>query len=383
MRQFFLFLFSFVIALSAGAQKLSAEQYIQQYKDVAIVEMKRMGVPAAITLAQGILESENGNSDLVKRSNNHFGIKCKNTWTGESVFHDDDATGECFRSYKTAEESFRDHSNFLRNSGRYGFLFKLDATDYRGWAYGLKRAGYATNPQYPDILIRNIEQYNLEQYTLMAVNELPVFDASKYEDDKADTTTILQADEKTGKPITDTSVVSILDIPGNIIIINKSKCVLAPKGSSLLVIATRNHIDLNKVLDYNELSEDGILGKKQYVYLQKKSKTGETDHYTVQEGETLYDIAQKNGIQLQYLLDYNGLNNEDKPKAGTMIFLQPVKKAPGGQHPAVTTKFHIVAAKEGLYSIAKKYNVTVQQLRDWNKLNADELKIGQQLIVSK
>lgn len=101
--------------------------------------MKRMGVPAAITLAQGILESENGNSELVKKSNNHFGIKCKNTWTGETVYHDDDAAGECFRSYKTAEESSRDHSNFLRGNGRYAFLFQLDAADYKAWAYGLKK----------------------------------------------------------------------------------------------------------------------------------------------------------------------------------------------------------------------------------------------------
>ena len=168
------------------AQTTTVEQYIQQHKDFAIREMKRMGVPAAITLAQGILETENGNSELVKKSNNHFGIKCKSTWTATGVSHDDDAQGECFRCYKDAEGSYRDHSNFLRGSDRYAFLFKLDPKDYKGWAYGLKKAGYATNPRYPEILIKNIEDNNLQQYTLVAVNEVPVFDASKYTSDPED-----------------------------------------------------------------------------------------------------------------------------------------------------------------------------------------------------
>jgi flagellum-specific peptidoglycan hydrolase FlgJ len=163
--------------LPAFSQKLSPQEYIQAYKDYAIREMKRMGVPAAITLAQGLLETENGNSVLVKKSNNHFGIKCKSSWTAEGVSHDDDAPGECFRTYKDAEGSYRDHSNYLRGNERYAFLFKLDSRDYKGWAYGLKKAGYATNPRYPDILIRNIEENNLQQYTMVAVNDVPNFDA--------------------------------------------------------------------------------------------------------------------------------------------------------------------------------------------------------------
>jgi flagellum-specific peptidoglycan hydrolase FlgJ len=148
------------------AQTITPEQYIEMYKDIAVKEMKRMGVPAAITLAQGLLETENGNSTLLKKSNNHFGIKCKSTWSGNGVSHDDDAVGECFRTYKTAEESYRDHSNFLRGSERYSVLFQLDPADYKGWAHGLKKAGYATNPKYPAILIKSIERYNLQQYTL-------------------------------------------------------------------------------------------------------------------------------------------------------------------------------------------------------------------------
>ena len=163
MKKLFIVTSLFLSAAIANAQDmLTPEQYIALYKDIAIREMKRMGVPAAITLAQGLLETESGNSDLVKKSNNHFGIKCKSNWTGASVSHDDDASGECFRLYKTAEDSYRDHSNFLRGSERYGFLFKLDVRDYKGWANGLKQAGYATNPKYPQILIKNIEQYNLQ-----------------------------------------------------------------------------------------------------------------------------------------------------------------------------------------------------------------------------
>ena len=169
--------------INVDAQTLTPERYIELYKDIAIREMKRMGIPAAITLAQGLLETESGNSSLVKKSNNHFGIKCKSNWTAEGVSHDDDAPGECFRTYKDAADSYRDHSNFLRGSEWYAFLFSLDPSDYKGWAHGLKKAGYATNPKYPNILIRSIEQYNLQQYTLAGVKDVPKFESNKFKDD--------------------------------------------------------------------------------------------------------------------------------------------------------------------------------------------------------
>jgi flagellum-specific peptidoglycan hydrolase FlgJ len=169
-------IFFSVFSSATTAQRVSVEEYIEQFKDIAISEMKRSGVPASITLAQGILESESGNSELVKRSNNHFGIKCKSNWNGESVTHDDDATGECFRAYTSAGESYRDHSDFLKVNKRYSTLFNLDPEDYEGWARGLKKAGYATNPRYPELLIKYIEQYNLQQYSLAALIELPKMD---------------------------------------------------------------------------------------------------------------------------------------------------------------------------------------------------------------
>ena len=387
MKKVFILGVLFLNAVVVCAQDLlTPEQYIATYKDIAIREMKRMGVPAAITLAQGILETESGNSDLVKKSNNHFGIKCKSNWTGASVSHDDDATGECFRLYKTADESYRDHSNFLRGSARYSFLFKLDVRDYKGWAYGLKKAGYATNPGYPQILIKNIEQFNLQQYTLQAADEVPKFDADKYRDDAEDKLTEekIAVDEK----VSDGA--SMLDVSDNIITVNGSKCVLAGKGTSLLVVATKNNIPLSKMLGFNELSEDGMLIKNQYVFLEKKSKTGDKDFYLAKAGESLYDIAQKNGIQLQYMLDYNKLWGNEDITAGTKIYLKP-NLAPAkiviipAAAPAITTspKTHIVAPKEGLYAISKKYNVSVQQLKEWNNLQGDSLSIGQELIISK
>jgi LysM repeat protein len=370
MKRISLFIGCLFVAFFCNAQNLTPIQYVEQYKDIAIKEMKRMGIPAAITLAQGILESESGNSDLVKKSNNHFGIKCKNTWTAGGVSHDDDAIGECFRVYKTAEESYRDHSNFLKNNSRYSKLFSLDITDYKGWAYGLKAAGYATNPRYPEIVISNIEKYNLQQYTLAAAADVAKFDATKYEDDK---------EEKVVEQINDakTNEQSTLDVPDVVVRVNGSKCILANKGTSLLVLATKNNINLNKILEFNELAEDGILGKEQFVYLQKKSKTGDRDFYITQQGETMYDVAQKNGIQLQYLLDYNADKKDKQLVAGTKLFLKPVAKK------EVIKNIHIVAAKESVYAISKKYNITVTQLREWNNLQTDDLKIGQQLKISE
>ncbi len=374
MKRLHVVVLSFFVLTVCNAQTITPQQYIQQYKDIAIREMKRMGVPAAITLAQGILETESGNSVLVKKSNNHFGIKCKSTWTATGVSHDDDALGECFRQYKTAEDSYRDHSNFLRGGDRYAFLFKLDPKDYKGWAYGLKQAGYATNPSYPQIVIRNIEQYNLQQYTLVAVDEVPKFDASKYVDDKEPVDVVA---EKT--PVEENSNQTMLDAPDKVISINGSKCVLGKKGTSLLVIATKNNIPLSKLLEMNELAEDGMLGKDQYIYLQKKSKTGEKDFVITQYGESLYDVAQKNGIQLQYLLNYNKLSGDAKPVAGTKLILKPGVNIKTASLPQT----HLVQPKEGLYAISKKYNITVAQLKEWNNLSSDSLSIGQQLIISK
>jgi LysM repeat protein len=385
MKKAFLFIVSLYFFPSAFSQKISAEQYIKTYKDNAIREMKRMGVPAAITLAQGLLETENGNSDLLKKSNNHFGIKCKSSWTAEGVSHDDDAIGECFRTYKNAEGSYRDHSNYLRGNDRYAFLFKLDPRDYKGWAYGLKRAGYATNPRYPEILIKNIEENNLQQYTMVAVNEVPVFDASKYQSDpeeKAFNEIIKSKGSSNNQQVNIVSNTSKGKID-----INGSKAIYETKGRSLLAIATENNINLNKLLEYNDLQKDGLLEDDQFIFLEKKSKEGDKDFYIVQNNESLYDVAQKNGIRLQNLYEYNNLKGDENIFAGSKLNLKPTSEDQPvlvKEIPVITpVKTYAVQPKEGLYAISKKYGVTVAQLKEWNNLTDDNLKVGQQLIVSK
>ena len=385
MKKAFLFIVSLYFFPSAFSQKISAEQYIKTYKDNAIREMKRMGVPAAITLAQGLLETENGNSDLLKKSNNHFGIKCKSSWTAEGVSHDDDAIGECFRTYKNAEGSYRDHSNYLRENDRYAFLFKLDPRDYKGWAYGLKRAGYATNPRYPEILIKNIEENNLQQYTMVAVNEVPVFDASKYQSDPEEKAFNEIVKSKGSSNNQQVNIVS--NTSKEKIDINGSKAIYETKGRSLLAIATENNINLNKLLEYNDLQKDGLLEDDQFIFLEKKSKEGDKDFYIVQNNESLYDVAQKNGIRLQNLYEYNNLKGDENIFAGSKLNLKPTSKDQPvlvKEIPVITpVKTYAVQPKEGLYAISKKYGVTVAQLKEWNNLTDDNLKVGQQLIVSK
>ena len=384
MKKIFGFIVSLYFFSSVFSQKISAEQYIKTYKDNAIREMKRMGVPAAITLAQGLLETENGNSDLLRKSNNHFGIKCKSSWTAEGVSHDDDAIGECFRTYKDAEGSYRDHSNYLRGNDRYAFLFKLDPRDYKGWAYGLKKAGYATNPRYPDILIKHIEENNLQQYTLVAVNEVPIFDASKYQSDPEDKAF---AEIVKGKGSANTQASFVGSTSKEKIDINGSKVIYETKGRSLLAIATENDINLNKLLEYNDLQKDGLLEADQFIFLEKKSKEGDKDFYIVQRDESLFDVAQKNGIRLQNLCEYNDLKSDEKIFAGSKLKLKASAKDPTVLTKQMieisTTKMYAVQPKEGLYTIAKKYGVTIAQLKEWNNLTDDNLKVGQQLIVSK
>ena len=359
-------------------ERITIEEYVARFRDIAVSEMKRSGVPAAITLAQGILESENGNSELVKKSNNHFGIKCKSTWAGDSVNHDDDAEGECFRAYANAEDSYRDHSNFLKGNQRYASLFNLNPEDYKAWARGLKKAGYATNPRYPDLLIKYIEQYNLQQYTLVALNKMTAPEMMA-----ADTLRSATPAETMSNPATPAPANPEL-IPtdaGRIISINKIKCVYAARGTSLLALATKHNINLNRLMEFNDLAEEGLLQKDQYIFLQKKSRTGEKEFYVVQQGETLHDVAQKNGIQLQALREYNNLDKTAPIPASTKLYLQPGLNKQHAEQQKVKT--HKVEPKEGLYAIARKYQVTVQQLREWNKLESDELKIGQELIVGK
>jgi len=312
---FFLLLLS---VSSFAQQKEIIHQYIAQYKDLAIAEMKRTGVPAAITLAQGIHESGAGNSKLVLASNNHFGIKCKSNWTGESVKHDDDARGECFRKYPASEDSYRDHSNFLKNGQRYASLFTLNPADYTGWANGLKQAGYATNPKYPQVLIRLIEDYDLQQYSQIALGQMPATTTS------AITATSSQP-VKNDSPVTGVTEAASKEektYPEGVFRINETKVIYAKKGTSFLAIARQYDTDLSRIFEFNELSPAEVVEKDQLIYLQRKRKTGHNVYHLVQPGETLHEIAQAEAIRYESLLELNWLKNNERPAPGEFLSLQ-------------------------------------------------------------
>lgn len=311
--------------LTSGAQKKETiTKYIDEYKDLAVAEMKRTGVPASITLAQGIHESGAGQSKLVLSSNNHFGIKCKSNWTGESVKHDDDARGECFRKYALAEDSYKDHSDFLKNGQRYAFLFSLAPTDYEGWATGLKKAGYATNPKYPQVLIKLVEDYGLQDYTLIALGNM--LDNSTDTETSSDNTDASKKSDvknvfKEEKPFLEAKKVFPI-YPEGEFKIHETKVLFVKKGTSFLFIAQQYKIDLSKIFEFNEILPAEVTANDQLIYLQRKRKTGNNEFHTVQPGETLHDIAQQEGIRLESLKELNWLRGDDKPAIGERLSLK-------------------------------------------------------------
>lgn len=299
--------------------------YISTYKDAAIAEMQRTGVPASIKLAQGIHETMAGTSTLVKKSNNHFGIKCKSNWTGESVSHDDDARGECFRKYNDPMDSYRDHSNFLKGSNRYAPLFELDPLDYKDWAYGLKKAGYATNPKYPEILIKLIENYHLQDYSLVALGKMEPSEEifAKAQPAANKNMGIVPAVARTTEPAAEEIKE---DYPSGEFKINDTKVIYADKGTSLLSIAQQYNIPLARLFEFNEMAETESLEKDQLIFLQRKRKTGSNEFHVVRPGETLQAIAQREAIRLESLLEYNHLQAGNRPAAGERLYLY--RKAP-------------------------------------------------------
>lgn len=363
------------VLLNTFAQSTSVkertEAYINSYKDLAIREMIRTGVPASIKLAQGILESQFGESPLAKNANNHFGIKCKTEWTGEKTFQDDDAKGECFRVYKSPEESYRDHSDFLKTRPHYSFLFKLEPTDITGWAYGLKRAGYATNKTYPEKLLRVIEDYQLNQYTIQgiammenknsiiiapvqnvtATNATPeqplvltIKNETAIKNDPPKSAVVKEETESSQvelqavptnieklKPVEETEKKSTtvtaeekktVTYPEGVFTINHTKAVHAKEGTSLLALAHQYDISLSKIFEFNELSEMDILDMDRVLFIEKKQKRGASDFHEVTVGEKLHDVCQKEGIRMESLLEYNKLKKDSQLSAGQKLFLR-------------------------------------------------------------
>lgn len=292
--------------------------YINTYKALAIAEMQRSGVPASIILAQGVHETGAGTSDLVIASNNHFGIKCKTGWTGQVVYHDDDARGECFRGYALAADSYRDHSDYLSQTPRYASLFKLNPEDYTGWAYGLKRAGYATNPKYPQILIRLIEEYDLQKYSLIALGKLPP-------EQPGDSLLAMQKQKETLDGFTDSNpqtAAQTIAYPEGLFSINSTKVVFARAGVSMLSISNQYDIPLSRLLEFNDMNQEDILNADQLIFLQRKRKTGQNSFHIVQAGESVYSICQAEGIRYESVLEFNRLKPGEEVATGEKIYLQ-------------------------------------------------------------
>lgn len=316
--------------------------YIRDYKDLAISEMQRTGVPAAIKLAQGIHETGAGTSKLVLKSNNHFGIKCKSNWKGESVSHDDDARGECFRKYPSSEDSYRDHSDFLKNNQRYASLFELDPEDYEGWANGLKKAGYATNPKYPAVLIRLIEEYHLQDYTMIALQKAPtqqeiLVKTGLFPDTlSVNKTPVLNASQN--ETIV-TTVQAKSSYPDGVFKIHDTKVVFVKQGTSYISLAHRFELPLARIFDFNELQEAEETDRDRLIYLERKRKSGKEEYHVVLPGETLHDIAQMEAIRLESLLEYNFLKPGDRPAPGEKLNLK--KKATGSPKLALKDNYSL------------------------------------------
>lgn len=330
----FFILTCFTITLFADAQTSGVvRNYIDKYKELAIQEEIRTGVPASITLAQGLLESGAGQSDLSQASNNHFGIKCKTEWTGAKVYHDDDAKSECFRSYPSVEDSYRDHSDFLKNRPNYTSLFYLDPADYKAWAFGLKKAGYATEKAYAQNLVKTIEDNDLQQYTLLALQrgKIPQQDITQNNNTIAATAAV-QKEDNAAPPVVQNAVqqttasnTDVVNYPAGTFSINNAKVVFAAAGTSLFALATKSNLSFKKLLEFNNLPDnEDILKQDKLIYLERKpKKSSSTDVHIVATSETLEDISQKEGVDLESLYEYNKIQKGMQPAAGEKVYLKP------------------------------------------------------------
>ena len=434
------------IALSAYflyAQNSNHENYIRAYKEIAISEMRRTGIPASIKLAQGILESAAGKSELARKANNHFGIKCHNNWNGKTYYREDDDYDDqgrliksCFRVYRDPESSFIAHSEFIRDprkTYRYGFLFDLSPTDYKAWARGLKKAGYATSPTYANNLINIIERYDLNKYDDSSIklpeDESPLADRDKYEE----------------------------EILRGIFRNNGVKYALASGEESVTDLALRTDVSVDKLKKYNEkLRDDGAtLQKDTRVYLQPKRNNyrGKRKYHMVKEGEDMYSIAQLYGIRLDKLRDKNRLSPREQPAPNERIKIRgwfkvkieekprtikesfrpiedqkeeldefifedpseefgreieaeieppineeeiikdkPIDIEPNPifvddtmdeeeqEKPVISSpEFHEVVKGDTLFNISRRYSITVDTLKALNQLDHDGIQIGQRL----
>lgn len=289
------------LPLSAQRRNVRYTEYIKQYAPLAVEQMKQHKIPASITLAQGLLESGAGQSTLARKSNNHFGIKCHKTWRGRKVYHDDDARGECFRAYRHPRDSYEDHSLFLKGSSRYAFLFDLKITDYKGWAKGLKKAGYATDRSYANRLITIIEDYELYKYDTQGMSRRAARNWEK---------------ELKKKPW--------LLNPHQVFIANGLAYVVARNGDTFRHLGGEFEISWKKLIKFNDLHEDYTLEEGDIIYLKQKNKKADKKYktYVVRDGDSMHTIAQRFGIRVKNLYKMNKKSLDYVPEVGDILRLR-------------------------------------------------------------
>ena len=355
-----------MLSLPAGdSGKTPQEQYIARYGAMAVSEMYRTGVPASITLAQGLLESRYGLSPLASEGNNHFGIKCHD-WKGKTMRQDDDRRNECFRVYGNAEESFQDHSDFLRYRDRYKFLFDFKVTDYKAWAYGLRKAGYATDPSYPEKLIKLIEDYNLSEYDRMSVKEaektLEVTQAPAASDSKKAARTKKSRVKKSKDRNKDK---------------NKNAALAAPEDfiDDTQTVIPESPLHLEEATKFTP--GKGVESFRFSLSRQMYSKNGVPFLYSM-EGETIASIAEDNHLFVREVLKYNDMEMVEKLAPGTVIYLQPKKN----QSVKGLDKYIVDQDGEQLRDIAQRFAIKLESLEKMNGLGRDAvLREGDTIIL--
>lgn len=451
-----LLIFILLVSFSVNELKAQAEEYIQKYKYIAVREMELHSIPASITLAQGLLESGMGTSMLAVKANNHFGIKCHKEWTGKTIRHTDDAPNECFRVYANAEESYEDHSYFLKSRPWYSPLFKLDVQDYKGWAHGLKKAGYATNPRYAEMLIDVIERHMLYAYDKgLSIAKAEEQRTTLKQKEKEE---LLVLQNKTTPISTNNVCVEATvecKVPSNphlsVFYNNNLKTVHVQKGETMKTLSSKYKIALTKLYQYNDMKMNTLVQPGQLIYLEAKKKKARQKTHLVLSHETLWSISQSYGVSLAKLQERNFLRPGEEPEAGATIYLnkeaprkpairkgksnsgpsqivvevptsrepiqmpaqpnnnssistpkvvQPVSNPPKAVIPQsnpfnnppndgpaqsvpVSGKQHVVEKGDTLYNISKRYNVTVSQIKEWNDIFEETIKLGQVLIIKQ
>ena len=318
-------MFACSAATAQSSVKYTTEEYIARYSSIAVEHQEKYGIPASITLAQGILESNSGNGRLAVEANNHFGIKCKKNWTGATISHDDDAAGECFRKYHSAEESYEDHANFIDTQPRYDSLFRYSETDYASWARGLKAAGYATDPQYAEKLFRVIEKHKLYLYDRGEdALEQRVAEVEKVEQEIiAD----IPAQPVEAAEVVDIDNFTVTVNPHHgysVQMVNGAEYVEPKEGDTYTKIAALFDLPLKKICKFNDVAVGAELAEGERVFLQRKQAhyVGTELYHTAEAGETIRSVAQRYGVRLAKLAALNRLPSDATLHEGQHVKLR-------------------------------------------------------------